>query len=313
MIAVLGTVVYHGFLITTRFEIAQKLRQLGCSNDWAENVEISHRSYGNAAPLYEAAVRLQEVDKRTAGREVTLEWYRQQLDSARRQLQGQQLALQLLRRAAQEKRCQFSLSELRGEFNFLGYRSLVRAGCLEMMRLAELGEFSAANQVAQDLIRMIVRLEEAPTAIHHSIGLSLTQQLSTSIRELQAAYPGQGFQQLAPQLDELSRALEAGFARCPAFEREAMAARFQQFWETDGGMVSGSHIALDLQVARAELAYLETSQEVEAAFQAGDETRVMDATLKLGREDKLAAAMTPCWPSLAKKHREVISELKPGM
>ena len=74
MLAVLGVVVYLGFLATVRYEIKQEWQQLGTPTSHAEGEDFRRRGRDNAAPLYAAAANLHRGE--TLGARVQTPWNR---------------------------------------------------------------------------------------------------------------------------------------------------------------------------------------------------------------------------------------------
>ena len=315
MAAVLGVVVYQGFVCTTRFEVSQLKEELVSPAFEQREVDRAYQDRSNSAPLYAAAAGLQDGHP-GVGQQVTLDYFRRNQADIEQRLAGQHLAFDLLHRAAARKRCNLSYQELSGRMNFLGLRSLVQTVCLEMMRRAEHGEISEATVLARDVRVMIERLDQSPSALRHAICLALSDQLANTVQELHAAYPGQGFEQLWPDLDSLALTLEAGLADCVAAERVVVAGEFDKIRAGDlkGAMVPATFFGLrtDLQVYQAELAYLRASQRIESAVKEADPAKVEAALASLKGDNEIAFAMTVNWTAFHQRHQERLKELRPA-
>ena len=310
MMVVLSAVVYQGLLAGIRFENHQKIQKWTVTSEGPK--ESRTWSRGNAAPLYAAAASLQQHSLSNRSRRTSLAEYRSERASLDETLLRQRPAFEALRQATLQPRCKFSKSELEGDFDYLGLRSLVMTSCVEMMRLADLGQHREACEVARDIIGLCKNMGSSPTAIFQTVSLYYSNQVLLTVNELHSAYPNGGYQTLDADLESLAEALEKGLSDCPAFERLVLMDQFEetlvQAWQDNltGRLLS----PLDLPVELLKLSYINRSEKAEDALKSGDQDQMMEALEKLKPELESKFTLAPDWSVIAKRTFDTTTELR---
>ena len=309
MLAVLSVVVYQGFLASVRFEICQIEQQLGAPTSGADGENFLHRGKDNAAPLYAAAANLQRGQERSRSRRLALAEYRQDPATVDGYLADQKLAFEVLRKATAQGRCDFSHAELRGELDYIGYRSLVMAACSEMFRLASAGQHEEAQAMARDVLAISGNLSKTPSAIHLMMGVHYAEQVLATVGELEAAYPNNRYRQLDADFESLAVQLEKGLVECPAFERALMMSEFEKNFASlqSGGLIGSS---FDLPSANAKLEYLKISRDAQEALKGSDQAQVLEALGALGYRSETHRTLAPKWDLMAQRTFGVSRDLK---